>query len=238
MQSVQRGSFVRSFEAVVSRHPEEWVGVLIVCVRDVCRYSRAAIAMAICVVAPELVSSGNEVLRPVPSTAAVDVVRSAVQCGPNSIFMFMILCGVDVQKSAVDSIECTSEGASLLDLSTFALEHGVNVEIRQLSPAEFELLPTPAICQTNGSGGRSAVRHFVVAHAVDSHGILAIDGTTGECFRIPFHRIESYLSGYAMIRKSSPIQRLFQSQGWILTTLLTANVWVAASIALARYRLR
>jgi hypothetical protein len=162
-------------------------------------------------------------LSAVPVLAELDddlhLLRSSINCGPNAILMFLVLCGVDPSTESIDSIPCGTEGASLLDLSKFAETYGVDTEVRHYQPFEFRDAPLPAICQTRGGRG-SGLKHFVVAYDVDSVAVHALDATTGKYFRVRTQRIDDVLSGYVLVLKPSFATAFAKLQGWIFSAIL------------------
>lgn len=150
--------------------------------------------------------------------------RSTVSCGPNAVFMFLILCGVDPSEKSIDSIECEPKGASLLDLKRFAESYGIYSDVRSYGPSEFRRMPLPAICQTQGTGTSLHLKHFLVAYDVDRTGIHTLDATTGKTLLVRTDRIGSYLSGYVLVPKPSLMSAVLNHQDWICFVLLVANI--------------
>lgn len=119
--------------------------------------------------------------------------RESAACGPNSVLMFLVLCGADADEESLRAIPLNGgRGASLLELSEFAAAHGVRAEVREFAPSEVSRMPLPAIWLMKGE-------HFLVVYGFDPDGILALDGTTGMRMRIGNNKIEKF-SGYALIR--------------------------------------
>jgi hypothetical protein len=153
----------------------------------------------------------------VEAAAATPVVpRSAVNCGPNAMYIFLILCGAEPSQAAIESIVCGTDGTSFLDLSRFAVAQGVPTEICLYQPGEFQRIRLPAICQTRDG----PPKHFVVAYDVDATGLYTIDSTTGEYHRVRAERIASYLSGYALIRKRTMLSVFIDNQPAVCFCLL------------------
>lgn len=147
-----------------------------------------------------------------------------MNCGPNAIFMFLVLCGANPTEDSVASIVYGDDGASFADLMRFANTYGVHTEVRRYAPGDFQRMRLPAICQTRGGLAGGRIKHFLVAYDVDPTGIWTLDGTTGKRFRVRKDRIADYLSGYALVRKSSLLSLISNNQVWFTLSLLAANL--------------
>jgi ABC-type bacteriocin/lantibiotic exporter with double-glycine peptidase domain len=152
------------------------------------------------------------------------VLERSMSCGPNAIYMFLILCDVNPTEASVRSIVYGAEGASFGDLIKCAEACGVDTEVRKYAPGDFQRMRLPAICQTSGGREGGRIKHFYVAYDVDSTGIWTLDGTTGKRSRIRKERIADYLSGYALVRKSSFLSVISGYGVWFTLTLLAANL--------------
>jgi len=150
--------------------------------------------------------------------------RDGVACGPNAALMFMTLCGVNVDDSAINSIPCGEEGASLLELRDFCESHGMPAEVRQFRADEILTMPLPAIWQTRFE----PKGHYFVVYRINGSTIHAIDATTGEDVRPKRERFEGYYTGYALVPKRSLVGHLLNGVTnamlafWLLAVLNVA----------------
>jgi hypothetical protein len=130
--------------------------------------------------------------------------KEALQCGPNSLFMFLILTGhPDVTLEQLKGIEILSNGTSLLALRDTARSFGVDGEIRRYNPSSVDAFPpVPAIVQFK-TGESSLTWHFNVLYKIDDHGMYVLNGTTGAEDMIPRTRLSVFWSGYALVEKET-----------------------------------
>lgn len=166
--------------------------------------------------------------------AHTDAFKRSRMCGPNSIFMFLLLCGADPTEDSIDSIPVADGGSSFADLIAHAERFGVPVEVRKYTPADLLRVRLPAICQTSGALIGDRMRHFLVAYDVDSAGLWVLDGTDGSRHRLRRDRIADYLSGYALVRKPTFSVWMEENQGWFTAILLVASLPLLAALARAR----
>lgn len=160
------------------------------------------------------------------------VLREAVACGPNSVVAFLAICQKDVNCAAIDAIPCGAEGASMLALRDACIAAGVPVEIRKYEPHEFEHMATPAIVQSK----RASDHHFFVVFNVTTDGIHTIDGTTGLKEHIRRSRLDTYLTGFALVRKRSLTQILLDHS--FLAILVVDGLIFVSGISYALPRMR
>jgi ABC-type bacteriocin/lantibiotic exporter with double-glycine peptidase domain len=183
----------------------------------------ASAAAALC-----LLTDGRATSAEVPRTT--EVLREAVVCGPNAALMYLTLCGVDVDGKAVNQINCSPAGASLLELQDFCASAGVSSEVRKYSPSEYDAMPLPAIVQARSRGGG---HHFYVVYHVDRDWMSTLDGTTGRQMHIPAERVGGFLTGYALVPSSSVFGRVLSAGAVFNWCLFATNVALTVLICLA-----
>lgn len=161
------------------------------------------------------------------------VPRVSVVCGPNAVLMFLVLCGADANDESLATISCGDDGASLLQLRDFCNSNGVRAEVRKFGSQDILRLPLPAILLSTGN-------HYVVAYRTDTRGIDVLDGTTGAKMRIADDRFDSFLSGYALVRKENARDQavaLFRQPSRDLL-LCVVNIVVTSILIFGRHKSR
>jgi ABC-type bacteriocin/lantibiotic exporter with double-glycine peptidase domain len=135
-----------------------------------------------------------------PSISYVGILK----CGPNSLFLFLILLGhTEVTLEQLEKLPVSSEGTSLLTLRDAARHYHVDAENRHYSIEDISLLPLPAIVQFK-SGADSVTRyHFNVIYKVSLNRVYMIDGTTGEKSRVSKSWLSDHWTGNAMSERRS-----------------------------------
>lgn len=135
--------------------------------------------------------------------------RNVLACGPNALFIFLVLSGhSEVTLERLWDIPVSSDGASLLALSGAVRKFHIDVEIRLYRPEEVGRIPLPAIGQFKTSMDSITPFHFGVIYKVDSKRVYVLDGTTG--FKQSFRRsrLHEFWTGYAMTEKRSLATRM------------------------------
>src|SRR5579859_1307496 len=130
--------------------------------------------------------------------------RDFLVCGPNSLFMFLILCnksGVTLEE--LKRLPISTNGVSLLVLRDEAKKFGVETEIRRYLPAQIDSVPLPAIGQFSTDPSSMTRQHFDVIYNVDPAYVYVVNGTTG--FKEAINRLKLPIkwTGYAMVPRAS-----------------------------------
>lgn len=124
--------------------------------------------------------------------------RDALICGPNSVLMFLTICGIDVMDEDIAEIDVGNKGATLLQMRDACNKLGQPTEVRHLDTAEFKKLSLPAILHVDNS----RYQHFHVMYGVAPGGNLKVlDGTTGEKLITLSEKLAGYYSGYVLITR-------------------------------------
>jgi|GEM_PF-2500607 len=147
-----------------------------------------------------------------------DSLRKTVICGPNAVFMFLVLCRVDLEEGVIDQIECGNRGASLLQLRDFCNAHGLSTEVRRFDFREERMFPIPAILQTRAQDQS----HFCVAYRIDADGVQLLDGTTGHKMYVRHGRMAGFFSGYALLKGKTLKSRILDL--WTLSHRLLVGL--------------
>jgi hypothetical protein len=147
-----------------------------------------------------------------------------LECGPNSLYMFLLLLGVpDVNYEKLTQDSKSEVGMSLTDICNAARHYGVNAEIRQYELTNLASLPLPAILVFHSSQNSPLPYHYNVLYKVDAHRIYFIDGTTGEknwLLRSP--RLFNWWTGIAMAEKKSVLHSVFH-RWYLLCAAIAIN---------------
>jgi ABC-type bacteriocin/lantibiotic exporter with double-glycine peptidase domain len=144
---------------------------------------------------------------------AGEVVRSqgpyeeALKCGPNSLFVFLLLSGhKDISWADMQTMPVSSNGVSLLALSDFAESRfHTKTEIRRYRLDEIEAVPLPAVAQFKNQAATLTPFHFGVIYKVDRRRIYLIDGSSGLKRFMWRSRLPDFWTGVALseVRTSS-----------------------------------
>lgn len=156
------------------------------------------------------------------------VTRSDLRCGPNALLMFLTLCEKPVPDAAISAIQCGPTGASLLQLRDAAHSAGLATEVRQYQISEVDSVPLPAIVQSQ-SGPTSY--HYYVWCEITPDAVRALDGTTGEEFRIFRERLDNFWTGFALVPKRSPWTIAVTFFGHLTPLVFIANIVFAVAIS-------
>lgn len=137
-----------------------------------------------------------------------------LQCGPNSLFLFLLLTGHrDVTLEQVKDLPISREGASLLQLREAANKFNAAVDVRFLTSNHIRRMPLPAIAQFKTGPASITPVHFNVIYKVDDTFVHYINGTTGMKEYIRITRLPAFWTGYVMVPHSSFPNTLFSSVG-------------------------
>jgi len=148
--------------------------------------------------------------------------RDILQCGPNSLFMFSIMCGhPEVNLDKLHDLPYTKEGISFLELRQAARKYNLNTEIRHYAPGDIDRVPLPAIGQFSLGFESTIYRHFDVIYKVDSNYVYILDGTTGRPDRFRRQKLAQFWSGYAMVKENPR----FTVGNLLITALLLWNCY-------------
>lgn len=111
-------------------------------------------------------------------------VAGFVKCGPNALFVFLILTGhPEVTLEQFENLPVSAEGASLQTLREAARAGGVETEIRRYQPADLGAMPLPAIAQFKSPQRALTRYHFNVVYKVEGEWVYLVEGTTGVKFK-------------------------------------------------------
>ena len=147
-----------------------------------------------------------------------------LECGPNSLYMFLLLSGVpDVNYETLTQVPKSEVGMTLSAICNAARHCGVNAEIRQYNLNDIASLPLPAIMMFHSGQNSPLPYHYSVLYKVDAHRIYFIDGTTGEknwLLRSP--RLFNWWTGIAITERRSVLRSVFD-QWFILCAAIAIN---------------
>jgi len=153
--------------------------------------------------------------------AETDRYINYAKCGPNSLFLFLILSGhSEVMLHTLENIPISYDGASLLHLRNRARTFGVKADIRRYGIDEIDSLALPAIGQFI-TGASNSPYHFNVIYKVDKQRIYFIDGTSGLKLWAFRSSLPGYWTGLAMTKKSSLSLRIIKKFPRLLAIILT-----------------
>lgn len=145
----------------------------------------------------------------------ISELKTSLSCGPNSLFIFLILSGRrNVSREQLESIPISSSGSSLLDLQRAAKQFNCNVNIRKVEAEEVDLINLPAIGQfRTGPSVSSDPLHFNVIYKVDTDRIYLLDGTTGFKFYIKRAKLQNLWTGFVLSEKKDFLTSI-GAAGW------------------------
>lgn len=158
--------------------------------------------------------------------------KPEIACGPNSLLMFLKMCGREPDVGAIRALPCDDEGMSLLQMRDFCDTSGLQTEVRYFSVDEIDRMPLPAVWQLHGG----LQQHFCVVYRSGLKGLSALDGTTGRHFRIHNDRIAGFFSQYALVPRLDLTQRFTiaaQSPPTVRTLcILAITIWLVLRMLL------
>jgi len=127
-----------------------------------------------------------------------------LRCGPNSLLVFMVLCGhSELTAADIDQIPVSPVGVSLLTLRDAARKFGIDAEIRLYRTNDLDELPLPAIGQFVSTTTSITSNHFDVIYKVSESRVYMIDGTTGKSWSAPKRNLSFQWTGFAMTQKQT-----------------------------------
>src|SRR6185369_8887067 len=183
-----------------------------------------------------IATSGSIGLSPETASGANDTSRNSLnyrevlQCGPNSLFMFLILSGhSEVTLEQLRELPMSSDGTSLLALRDAARRFGVDTEIRRYSrDGVASISSLPAIVQFQTSETSLTPFHFDVLYKVDADSVYLLNGTTGFKFSVQRSRLPNFWTGFALVGKWSLAEHV--KKEWqpalLVACLLIANFFI------------
>jgi predicted double-glycine peptidase len=129
-------------------------------------------------------------------------------CGPNALYMFMLLSGqsaISLEEVKLAVPLSSPQGASLLSILCAAREMGVNAEVRKYRPQDYDAVPLPAIVHIHQRGAAPWSSHYDVMYKKDAMFVYLLDGTTGQIDRIRRTKFASgaWWTGYSLTQKRS-----------------------------------
>jgi hypothetical protein len=129
---------------------------------------------------------------------------SAMECGPNSLYVFLKMCGsTTVQLDVMHRLPISSIGASLLTLRDAAERYEIPAEIRHFHSGAVDSVPVPAIVQLRVSADTDVPNHFCVLYKHAKNHAYLIDGSTGREYKLSDIVFGTTWTGYTLIRRQS-----------------------------------
>lgn len=154
---------------------------------------------------------------------------SVLKCGPNSLFMFLVMSGQEgVTLEQLDNLPVSADGTSLLALRDTARKFGVDAEVRQYDAKEIRSLPLPAIGLFNSNPSSVTRYHYCVIYRVDDEKAYLIDGTTGQKNSIRLEKLAHFWTGVAMAQDQTLVHAW--TSGWRPAALVTCLVIVDIAV--------
>lgn len=142
---------------------------------------------------------------------------SGPRCGPNSLFVLLMLNGMaaDIDDVASRCRISATTGCSIDDLQRVAGELGLATEVRFVAPSAMPELRRPFIAHLSPGDERSTSGHFLVVfdHRPSNGDFGVIDGTSG---------IHSYRNAGILARSLS---------GYVLVLRDTTGIWLRRAFA-------
>jgi hypothetical protein len=161
--------------------------------------------------------------------------REILRCGPNSLYLFLVLSGhSEVTLEQLENVPVSPEGTSLASLREVARQFNVETEIRRYDFEEIDRIPLPAIGQFRTTSASLTALHFDVIYRVDSENVYLLNGTTGEPFFIRRRpNLRRWWTGVAMFENRSLASRIMDQ--W---RVLSGAGLVAINLVASRYWFR
>ena len=131
--------------------------------------------------------------------------RAVLQCGPNSLFIFLLLSGhseISLQ-TLKNEVPVSSSGTSLLSLRNVARHCGVHAAVRSYWCEDAGSMPLPAIVQFRTGPSSITPMHFEVAYKIDADRMYVLDATTGHDHYVVRSKLPSFWTGYALVENQS-----------------------------------
>ena len=122
-------------------------------------------------------------------------------CGPNSLYLFLNLNGIKVDRSIVQKYKPTHpDGMSLEELSNASQLLGLKGSIRKISLQELShQFDSPFIAYLV----TPEKKHYVVVIGMTPKHVTFIDGTTGEQITTTNKWLSNSWSGFVLVRQST-----------------------------------
>lgn len=161
--------------------------------------------------------------------------REMMPCGPNALYIFLLLSGVDESglKETVERLPVSEDGTSMLDLKKAASALNVETSILKFQMEDIASIPLPVIAQLRSSPTTVIRTHYSVFYARDKERVYALDGTTGNKYTIRYSKLANFWTGYVLAKKPA------STSGWLITMksiLLGLTVAVIGAIAVRKMR--
>jgi hypothetical protein len=166
--------------------------------------------------------------------------QTGLHCGPNSLYLLLRLSGIEVSREQVEqSVPMSATGCTLEDLRRAALNLGLGVEVRKVTPDEFKDLPKPLIAHflapASGLGTPGQGRdHFaVVTRTLPDGGFQSIDSNNLVTTTYLGLNLARNFSGYCLVVTPSLMSRIAANRAaWLAGVLL---VLMAMNFVLGRH---
>jgi hypothetical protein len=154
--------------------------------------------------------------------------RAARECGLNSLYLLLRLCGHDVTfEQTREAVPIGPSGTSLLELQQAASRLGARTTMSRCSMAELVQVPKPVIAHLHPEmpDSQADAGHFVVVVRADKDGVEAIDSTFAASFHYSVAHFESVWSGH-ILAPAPP-------QTWARPLALTVvvGIWLGMGLA-------
>jgi len=118
-------------------------------------------------------------------------------CGPNCLFVFMRMHGVEVSHSELLSTDGDlTDGTSLEQLKQMCETRGLQARVVRATLDSLAHVQLPVIAHLDNG----AERHFVVLCKIEGDEVVTVDGTHGMINRLSRDDFLAKWSGYALIR--------------------------------------
>lgn len=127
-------------------------------------------------------------------------------CGPNSLYMFLKMCGREVSYERVAALCGAGKRATaILELRDAASRLGLGTRIRRINDATLAHCRFPIIAHARHQIGERRVGqigHYVLVVSVDETSVSLIDGTCAALIRYPRDHFMEFTSGVILERRS------------------------------------
>ncbi len=151
--------------------------------------------------------------------------RSAVMCGPNSLFLILSSTGYCEDYDQLrQEFQPTPRGVSVTELLRVAQDYGCDLQAYQMDFDDLGNTPTPAILHFKPIGG---VGHFVVLLDVAKDYALVMDSTTGETSQLNRGSLQDVWTGVVLCKRRSLVDSRVMSLLGLCASIALLAVVVA-----------
>jgi hypothetical protein len=152
--------------------------------------------------------------------------RQNAMCGPNSLYMFLALHDIPVNKHTIEQLTPSHpDGMSLAELKAAAMSFGLKTYVRRRSMEELRgEFQSPVIAYlVNG-----ATKHYVIILQISEETVTLLDGTSGEKETLKCRWLEGSWSGYVLMADDG------LSTSWLLVASALLVLMLLGLVALTR----